>query len=93
MRLLADPFRGTARRRAGPVRVKSFAAARRAVQAGFDGVELHGANGYLIGQFLAGNANLRTDRYGGSVSGRIRFAVEAVAATELLDHGLMAVGR
>ncbi|GID29885.1 alkene reductase [Paractinoplanes brasiliensis] len=61
---------------------QSFAAAaRRAVEAGFDGVELHGANGYLIGQFLSGNANLRTDRYGGTITGRIRFAVEAVAAT------------
>ncbi|MFG3236767.1 alkene reductase [Streptomyces antibioticus] len=56
-------------------------AARRAVEAGFDGVELHGANGYLISQFLSSNANVRTDRYGGSVSGRIRFAVEAVSAT------------
>ncbi|MFJ3820819.1 alkene reductase [Streptomyces nodosus] len=56
-------------------------AARRAVDAGFDGVELHGANGYLISQFLSSNANLRTDRYGGSVTGRIRFAVEAVSAT------------
>ncbi|MCH1865494.1 alkene reductase [Nocardioides sp. CFH 31398] len=61
---------------------RSYAeAARRAVDAGFDGVELHGANGYLIGQFLSSNANLRTDRYGGSVPNRIRFAVEAVAAT------------
>ena len=61
---------------------RSYAdAARRAVDAGFDGVELHGANGYLISQFLSSNANLRTDRYGGSVSGRIRFAVEAVSAT------------
>ncbi|MEW2074384.1 alkene reductase [Streptomyces sp. NPDC012403] len=55
-------------------------AARRAVDAGFDGVELHGANGYLISQFLSSNANLRTDRYGGSVPNRIRFAVEAVSA-------------
>ncbi|GGV73697.1 alkene reductase [Streptomyces griseoloalbus] len=56
-------------------------AARRAVDAGFDGVELHGANGYLISQFLSSNANLRTDRYGGSLTGRVRFAVEAVSAT------------
>ncbi|GAB2854342.1 alkene reductase [Actinocorallia aurea] len=61
---------------------RSYAqAAVRAVDAGFDGVELHGANGYLISQFLSTNANLRTDRYGGSVANRIRFAVEAVEAT------------
>ncbi|MEV4844580.1 alkene reductase [Micromonospora matsumotoense] len=65
-----------------PEQARSYAlAARRAVEAGFDGVELHGANGYLISQFLSGNANLRTDAYGGSVTNRIRFAVEAVAAT------------
>lgn len=65
-----------------PEQAHSYAAAaRRAVAAGFDGVELHGANGYLISQFLSSNANLRTDRYGGSVTGRIRFAVEAVSAT------------
>ncbi|MFE9251261.1 alkene reductase [Streptomyces sp. NPDC007088] len=65
-----------------PEHAESYAsAARRAVEAGFDGVELHGANGYLISQFLSSNANLRTDRYGGSVAGRIRFAVEAVTAT------------
>jgi N-ethylmaleimide reductase len=55
-------------------------AARRAVEAGFDGVELHGANGYLIQQFLSSNANRREDAYGGSPGGRIRFAVEAVEA-------------
>ncbi|MFC9467084.1 alkene reductase [Streptomyces coelicoflavus] len=65
-----------------PEQAESYAgAARRAVDAGFDGVELHGANGYLISQFLSSNANLRTDRYGGPVANRIRFAVEVVSAT------------
>ncbi|MDN4174087.1 alkene reductase [Nocardioides sp. SOB77] len=65
-----------------PEQARSYAeAASRAVDAGFDGVELHGANGYLIGQFLSSNANLRTDSYGGSIRNRIRFAVEAVEAT------------
>ena len=54
--------------------------ARYAIDAGFDGVELHGANGYLLHQFLADNTNLRTDRYGGPAENRIRFAVEVVAA-------------
>lgn len=59
-------------------------ASRLAVEAGFDGVELHGANGYLIDQFLNAESNRRTDRWGGSVENRIRFAVELarrVAAT------------
>lgn len=56
------------------------ASARRAVAAGFDAVELHGANSYLIHQFLADNTNLRDDRYGGSVANRMRFALEVVDA-------------
>ncbi|MEU0564825.1 alkene reductase [Nonomuraea sp. NPDC005983] len=61
--------------------VADFAsAARNAVEAGFDGVEVHGANGYLIHQFLAPNTNLRTDGWGGSASGRARFAVEVLSA-------------
>jgi N-ethylmaleimide reductase len=55
-------------------------AARNAMQAGFDGVELHAANGYLLNQFLASNCNLRTDGYGTSLQGRIRFVVEVVEA-------------
>jgi N-ethylmaleimide reductase len=52
--------------------------ARLAVSAGFDGVELHGANGYLIEQFINPSANQRNDEYGGSAENRIRFAVEIV---------------
>ncbi|MCU0655055.1 MAG: alkene reductase [Polyangiaceae bacterium] len=48
-----------------------------AIEAGFDGVELHGANGYLIDQFLNVASNQRTDRWGGSVENRARFAIEA----------------
>ncbi|MEU7584106.1 alkene reductase [Streptomyces sp. NPDC041068] len=56
------------------------AAARRAVDAGFEGVEVHAANGYLLHQFLAKNTNHRTDAYGGPVAHRIRFVVEVVRA-------------
>ncbi|POX44204.1 alkene reductase [Streptomyces sp. Ru71] len=56
------------------------AAARNAIDAGFAGVEVHAANGYLLHQFLAQGTNHRTDAYGGSVAGRIRFTVEVVRA-------------
>ena len=61
--------------------VSEFAqAARLAIKAGFDGVELHGANGYLIEQFLNANVNRRTDGYGGSIEASNRFALECARA-------------
>ncbi len=56
------------------------AAARNAVAAGFDGVEIHGANGYLLDQFLADGSNHRDDAYGGSVENRMRLLSEVVEA-------------
>ncbi len=56
------------------------AAARNAIDAGFAGVEVHAANGYLLHQFLAQNTNRRTDAYGGPVTGRVRLVVEVVRA-------------
>ena len=55
-------------------------AARNAIAAGFDGVEIHGANGYLLDQFLRDGANYRTDAYGGSVENRMRFPLAVVDA-------------
>ncbi|MBF6031708.1 alkene reductase [Pseudomonas sp. P155] len=55
-------------------------AARRAIEAGADGVEIHGANAYLVQQFFAPSANERNDEYGGSIENRARFAIEVAAA-------------
>lgn len=55
-------------------------AARAAIDAGFDAIEIHAANGYLIDQFLRSNSNIRTDAYGGSIENRTRFAIEVVDA-------------
>jgi N-ethylmaleimide reductase len=64
-----------------PAIVDQFAhAARLAKTAGFDGVEVHGANGYLIEQFLKDGSNRRTDAYGGDIPSRMRFALEVVSA-------------
>lgn len=63
-------------------------AAKNAQAAGFDGVEVHGANGFLIDQFLQSGTNLRTDEYGGSVENRARFALEVVqAAVDVFGAG------
>ncbi len=55
-------------------------AARNALAAGFDGVELHCANGYLVNQFISEHSNQRTDEYGGSLENRLRFLKEIIAA-------------
>ncbi len=55
-------------------------AALNAVEAGFDGIELHGANGYLVNQFIDSESNNRTDEYGGSLTNRLRFLKEVVSA-------------
>ena len=56
------------------------AAGRRAMQAGFDGVEIHGVNGYLFEQFINGELNTRQDRYGGSIDNRLRLLLETIDA-------------
>jgi N-ethylmaleimide reductase len=61
--------------------IREFAhSAKLAIQAGFDGVEIHGANGYLVDQFLNTATNQRKDQWGGSIENRIRFAVEVARA-------------
>ncbi len=65
-------------------RVEDFAkAARRAIDAGLDGVEIHGANGFLIDQFTRDSTNKRDDEYGGSIDNRLRFMMEVVKAVSL----------
>jgi N-ethylmaleimide reductase len=59
------------------------AAAKNALDAGFDGVELHAANGYLLEQFLSPVSNIRTDNYGGSIENRCRFVIEVVTEVAL----------
>jgi N-ethylmaleimide reductase len=82
----ANPFASTSTPRALEIEeipkiVEQFRrGAELAKRAGFDGVELHGANGYLPHQFLSDQANKRSDRYGGSVTNRIRFSVEVLEA-------------
>jgi N-ethylmaleimide reductase len=61
--------------------------ANNAVAAGFDGIELHGANGYLLEQFIRPNSNQRTDRYGGSIENRSRFVLEVA------DAAIKAIGK
>jgi len=66
--------------------------ARNAMAAGFDGVEIHGANGYLIEQFLQSRTNLRSDRYGGSIENRARLLMEITeAAIEVWDANRVGV--
>ncbi len=73
--------------------IQSFAdTARRAQDVGFDGVEIHGANGYLIDQFITGYSNRRTDRYGGDMAARAAFAREVVQAVKSAVGGDFAVG-
>lgn len=73
--------------------IEGFAqAARRAQEAGFDGVEIHGANGYLLDQFLTAHTNLREDCYGGSLANRLRLTVDVIQAVRRSTTGSFVVG-
>jgi N-ethylmaleimide reductase len=60
--------------------IEYVTAAKNAIEAGFDGVELHGANGYLLEEFLSPASNVRTDNYGGTIENRCRFVIEVTTA-------------
>ena len=67
-------------------------AAENAKRAGFDGVELHGANGYLLAQFMSASTNTRTDAYGGSTQNRVRLTLEAIdALLQVWDGGQVGI--
>ncbi|MBW4841135.1 MAG: NADH:flavin oxidoreductase [Paenibacillaceae bacterium] len=73
--------------------INSFAdSAVRAREAGFDGVEIHGANGYLLDQFLTDYTNQRTDKYGGSIENRVRLMVEVIQAVRKAVGSMFVVG-
>jgi N-ethylmaleimide reductase len=90
-----QPFSTPQELTAGEIRdlIREFyAATENARRAGFDGVELHAANGYLLNQFLSPNTNRRTDAYGGSVDKRVRFLLEVYdAAAAAWSHDRIGV--
>lgn len=87
-----DGIRGATHDDLHRVTAEFVAAAVRAEQAGFAGVEVHGANGYLFTQFLAPADNPRTDEYGGSLAGRARFLLDTMRAVRAATSQSFAVG-